>query len=370
MEITTLIWRHWFTACSMFKRNKFPGLINYFMGVLDLLSPGKKARADVRNLQIEITNKCNLSCKHCFRDKDARGLDININDLRKVMNCFKNASTVWLVGNGEPLMHSEIKEIISYFNSINVHLWIFTNLNINSDALIKMLVEKRVYQLHISIDALNKSLSESIRVGGDIELVINNIKKINQLKRKNNTVYPELVLNFVAMKDNIGELDFISDFAIENNFKRICVIKLRDGGKNTLYFKRQELLGSLLEEKAKHIIENAREKLAKKRVDFTLDDGIFSDKRYCMPNTATRGRFLSERNCMIPWTKLSVDLLGDIYPGCCTKFQPFGNISKDNIKDIWSSPKYELLREIAMQMKLRDCLKCAGIFNEKIIQIP
>ena len=68
-----------------------------------------------KHMSVELTNVCNLRCKHCYRDADFRGSFIQKDKLFKTIDLLheKGLSLIELTG-GEPLLHPDFFEILAY----------------------------------------------------------------------------------------------------------------------------------------------------------------------------------------------------------------------------------------------------------------
>jgi MoaA/NifB/PqqE/SkfB family radical SAM enzyme len=78
---------------------------------------------------LQITEKCNLFCAHCFIFSGLHGIEMSLDSIRKeVIPKFKdfNVVSVTLTG-GEPFMHPEIMEIVRQFANSGFNVGICTN---------------------------------------------------------------------------------------------------------------------------------------------------------------------------------------------------------------------------------------------------
>ena len=65
--------------------------------------------------QIEITNRCNLTCKMCPRDYfNLLKEDMPLETFKKIVDRLENITLLTLTGWGEPLVHPHIFEMITY----------------------------------------------------------------------------------------------------------------------------------------------------------------------------------------------------------------------------------------------------------------
>lgn len=77
-------------------------------------------------LILHVTDRCNLSCVHCFlKGKLNSGSEMNYDDLKKLSNNMGKVNNILLTG-GEPYLHRDIDLIISLFLE-KTNVWINTN---------------------------------------------------------------------------------------------------------------------------------------------------------------------------------------------------------------------------------------------------
>lgn len=118
-------------------------------------------------LYIELTNKCNLSCKMCFSQSSKRikGF-MSLNLFKSVMDEISNLpiSTVVLHFGGESFYHPKFLEFIDYASQYDMNYLIYTNGTIINAEIVKSLSKLHRLALGISLHV-------------NVENVINNIIK-------------------------------------------------------------------------------------------------------------------------------------------------------------------------------------------------
>lgn len=84
----------------------------------------------MRDLTLEITNKCYNRCVHCstYDKEDAKEHFLNIEDVRMFLNTAKtmNFDRIILSG-GEPLLHPNFKKIVSYLKAMGFAVKLYTS---------------------------------------------------------------------------------------------------------------------------------------------------------------------------------------------------------------------------------------------------
>lgn len=149
------------------------------------------AKIPLQTIQLEITNKCNLRCKHCYLGK----YEENINDIM-VENLISQAKDMGVVNfditGGEPLLYPEIEKILSKILEMGMKIVVFTNA-VRLPQKVKLLIDKYYgIQFKVSLDGWDAESHDYIRGRGTYNKTIENIKTI---KNSNVPVSINVVLN-------------------------------------------------------------------------------------------------------------------------------------------------------------------------------
>lgn len=79
-----------------------------------------------KSLLLFITGKCDLNCKNCFSTSTRNSVEMNIDEIRRILDVNKEFKKIDLMG-GEPLLHKDIDKIISEIKKRNKQPSIYTN---------------------------------------------------------------------------------------------------------------------------------------------------------------------------------------------------------------------------------------------------
>jgi MoaA/NifB/PqqE/SkfB family radical SAM enzyme len=129
---------------------------------------------------MDITEVCNLACRHCphpeFKRSEhysARYLDPELN--AKMVGEVKRhgrgiTQYIRYAANGEPLVHPKAYDMIEEaVRNSGVYVTVTTNGTIMNEKRIVKLLEAGVHMIDISIDAFNPETYARIRVHGDLD---------------------------------------------------------------------------------------------------------------------------------------------------------------------------------------------------------
>lgn len=116
---------------------------------------------------------------------------------------YFNNKTVSILGAGEPFLHPDIFEFIQICQSRNSIVNLVTNGTLLSEDKAKRLLQyPNIRSVTFSIDGVYDNYNK-IRVNGDFQTVVNNFKRISELR--NGAKRPLLSVNFVGMRSNIDD---------------------------------------------------------------------------------------------------------------------------------------------------------------------
>jgi radical SAM protein with 4Fe4S-binding SPASM domain len=162
------------------------------------------------SLSIELTNYCNIECTFCYRDATRKIADdyVDIISLLRIKS-LEGVSWVEFTG-GEPLLHPDIYEILSFALEEYQYIGIITNGLLLSDSIIELLAKyKKKTFIQISLPTINKSRYKRLTGSDSIGLVLENIKKVCQKGIRLR------VATLILDEESIDEFDKIADRVIE-----------------------------------------------------------------------------------------------------------------------------------------------------------
>lgn len=170
-----------------------------------------------KSLNIETTSICNLKCVMCTHSSSDFGRQkINLTEkiFTQLVEYVKNAEYIQLHGIGEPTLSPMFWKLLDILNE---KTWSSVNTNLVkiTDEDMTKLVRSNLKHISISIDTPNSNSYYKIR-GGDLSKVVENIKKLNDIKNYNNSNIL-ISLNMTIMRENILQLKQAIDLCCELN---------------------------------------------------------------------------------------------------------------------------------------------------------
>lgn len=163
----------------------------------------------VRNLRICVTEKCNLKCFFCHREWDpSNNCLLETKDIVRIVEAASSLGikNVKITG-GEPLVRSDIVEIISRISPLVDEVSLVTNGALLEDYA-SNLKRAGLSRLNVSLPSLDSSKYESVTGGGDIKRVLKGIEVAREVGLN------PIKINMVILKGiNENEVEKMMDYA-------------------------------------------------------------------------------------------------------------------------------------------------------------
>ena len=290
---------------------------------------------------VDPTNHCQLECPLCPTGRGdtsvAYGL-LKLDKYKKVMDVFgKWAQTVLFFAWGEPLLNKSFIEMIRYASQSPHKIRSITNVNLNNitDEQVKGLMTSNLDQVNASIDGVTQEVYEKYRVGGNLEVVFNNLKKLIAAKKlyKSNT---RITWAFIVNKHNEHQIEtakkMARDFGIPINIdslridlKEDCITPTNEA---------IDTYGEWLPDNPKYNNYNMDTKTRKRTLEM-------SQRNTTLINPG-------QEFCKRPWRDTMINWNGDVFPCSAIHTEEkdrFGNIFEQDFSEIWNGEKYVAARK-------------------------
>lgn len=272
-------------------------------------------------LTINVTDRCNLFCSHCYASSGkCLEEDLNLYKIKKTLRDAKDLGLISvLITGGEPLLRKDIQGILEYSKSLGLKVFLATNGTlINKDNII--FIKRYVDKINISLDG---TFGVHDKIRGKKGLFKDTIKKIRKIISEE----IPLSISFTAQDNNYLQIekltgyldkeDILKDISI--NIKR-C-IKMGRSAKNNVQLSKETYI---------KIIKIIR-RIKDRNVRISFKDPFYS------LNVG------EDYRCYAGIHILSLKNNGDIW--ICTKVdKAIGNINQNSLKEIWDNS--EILKQL------------------------
>jgi MoaA/NifB/PqqE/SkfB family radical SAM enzyme len=331
-----------------YKHHGLKGAINYLLSLIDSALRLPFAFANPTLLQIGVIQGiCNLSCQICPPFAPGVKKEISFEDFKKIFDSCGYTDSLFIAGHGEPFMAKDIFRMIDYAKSKNCEVRTTTNMTLINQDVARKLVDSQFDYVYISFDAASPQLFEKIRRGAKFETVINNIKTLSMIKKERCSGKPSLFFIVTLIRENLYELSKIVELASQLGIEVIIINTLRVVNKGLAV---EEQSPTNFPELAREILSVAQRRAKELGVTFSYPDY----RRHHQ-----EGRI---DVCRQPWDTLVVADDGTIFP-CCSYRPALGNIFKDNVKDVWNSRNFRLVRSL-VRKENSICYYCTNALNQ------
>jgi MoaA/NifB/PqqE/SkfB family radical SAM enzyme len=175
---------------------------------------------------IDLTQKCNLNCLHCYHEYNVKDLKSRINELDTVewisiIDEIAEAGCLYLlITGGEPLLRKDFNEIYTHIKMRGIIVTVFTNGTLITDEILNLFTDLPPYDLEISIYGATAEIYERITgIPGSFGMFKEGIKKLIDHKVKFSMKTMLMTHNlheYSAMKGmaDMYDVDFRFDAAI------------------------------------------------------------------------------------------------------------------------------------------------------------
>jgi len=303
---------------------------------------------ELKEMKIEVTYNCLLSCVHCSSDASP-GNQLSMSK-EKCIEIIDGASSMGVreiaFSGGEPLAWNGITDVVTHSKSKGLICNIYTTGNCdNLDELLKKLkvacVDKLIFSLYSDLE------DEHNRVTRKYDSFSNTIKAIKLAKSYN--IHTEL--HFVALASNYKKLNGIVKLTQAYGVEQVSVLRFVPQGRGKL-IKNYDTLSKEQNLELKKIITDLCDRGYKIRTGSPFNVLLLNKDPKCM---AAQDRLIVAPDLNIyPCDAFKQITSEDISPG-----DEYSNLDKHTIDECWKRSKYfELVRNAILTMPSEPCQSC------------
>ena len=334
-------------------------LSNLLNSVID----GKASRVLDGSIAIwNFTNRCNLSCLHCYSKADLDAVDtLTTDNIMETLPKLKENGVKFLIfSGGEPLTRKDIFDIADRCRELGIITYLSTNGLYVKKSNAKKILDTFNY-VGISIDGSEKIHDKFRGLEGSF---IESMKSVDLLNSYNQS---KVGIRFTITKDTYDDLEFIFNLAERHNIPKIYISHLVYSGRG-LDNLEMDLTKEQRVKAVDFIIDKAFE-YRNRGIDIEIVTGNMEMDAILFYN-----RFIKEypeyaeemERRLIAWggnsagrKLLNIDSEGFVKPD---PFFPkkIGNIINQDFTDIWTTEPTELLEKLRVHPrrlsgKCEDC---------------
>ncbi|MFN8465246.1 MAG: radical SAM protein [Caldilineaceae bacterium] len=336
-------------------------------------------------LYVEITTACNLDCIMCIR----RAWHEPIGTMPRAtfaalidqLAALPAPPTIHLSGYGEPMSHRHFLDFVRMAKGIGAKVEATTNGTLLDEKMANALLDLDLDRLVVSLDGASPARFEEIRARASYQQVINNLFTLKRLRMQRTGraggrhANPQLAIAFVAMRENVADMDKLPRLANQLGAWEILISNLVP---HTAELE-QEILYSRSLTACAYRASRWVPALSLPKLDFNADtagpiQGVFNTTA----SVSMAGASLSARNDYCRFAQEGYAALrwdGEVSP-CLSLLHDhpeyirgrrkdvthhsFGNINQRPLDEIWNSQSFATFREELRTFHFSPCTTCGG----------
>lgn len=297
-------------------------------------------------VDLVLTEKCNLQCKHCFQESSPLNpMDFSpINALISLCDELEGLNIQALkITGGEPLIYPHINELLSHLANKNYAKIILSNGILINDTLIDIVKEKN-FRFTISLDGESEKSHEFLRGKNTFHKTIKSLKKLSKYK------IPFSITTTVH-KYNYSEVRKICEFThtelgVKKHGINIMLPMGRGNKNNSLCLTIEE----------SNFVKNEIAKLSSK---FGKEFNIYINDD---SELLTTGSATSKVRCNAGTKLIALSPQLGVYPcvyGIGVDEFEMGKVGKEKLIDIWRKNSWSAFRGGVNLDNLPECRSCS-----------
>lgn len=283
---------------------------------------------------IEPTTSCNLRCPECpsglrsFTRPTGMLKQENLEEM--IDQLHKDLIYLLLYFQGEPYLNTNFLKMAKYASDRNIYTATSTNGHYLTEANAKKTVESGLSEVIISIDGTTQEVYQQYRVGGQLDKVLEGVKRLVKAREEAKSLTPYIIIQFLVVKPN------------EHQIEDIKVLGKELGVDNVL-FKTAQIYDY---EEGSDLIP-------------TID-------KYSRYRKNAQGKYEIKNNlenqCWKLWHGAEITWDGKVLPCCFDKDGEFemGNLLEKPFAEIWRSEGYDHFRNqlLKSRKEIEMCRNC------------
>ena len=276
-------------------------------------------------IMLDPTKACNLKCPDCVETSSKFVVQSKIFEKEKffrvIDEIYEDTLIMALYLSGEPFLHKDIFKMINYGHSKRMYMYLSSNFSMKiNEQFASNIVNSGLDAMFISVSGNTNESHQRMHVGGDIEVVKNNIKMLQNRKKALNSKYPKVAIRYLMAKYNTDEMNQLSEFARENGCEFFEVSLMAFSNTN----------------------DDSNESMHQERID-------------------------ENKVCFWPWLMLAMHSDGQVQTCCKYPYNLpiIGNVSTQTVSQLWNSKIQNQFREKMSRGKngLESCKNCEASFG-------
>ena len=321
----------------------------------------------VRNVTLELTYRCNLTCDFCYlrveeeklgrvvRRRDELGYD----EIVRLLRDLPRRSNVTFVG-GEVTIKDRFWELVGEATRRH-HVTIGTNAVMFTPEICERIVALGVRTVGTSLDG-PEDVHDRIRGRGNFARTCDNVRRILARRRAVGGLTPRVNINCVMIPENLDRLAGVVETAAALGADS-CSFQVLDPSTNRSGINlRDDIAAEEAWAQGMPAVDRAAfaaslDLVMRRARDLRLPTDFVPLRTKDEVLDFYAGKFDYGRyGCGVPWTTLRVSPTGDVFP--CLNYR-IGNVRGARLNTLWNHPRYRAFRHgIRARGLYQSCAGC------------
>ncbi|HDP70493.1 MAG TPA: radical SAM protein [Actinobacteria bacterium] len=284
--------------------------------------------------QIEVTNRCNLSCKMCLKLEEGTYKDIAFENFESIMEQLSGIQILDLTSWGEPLLHPNFVEMVAYTSRKGIEPHFATNGTLLDAKMQKELIDAGIKGIIFSIDVVGRKSGEFFGHPPS-KKVLDNLESLLKF-REGKT--PRVSISTCLYEGFADDLFGVVEYAGMHGVDGVNILRVDIGSSGEI--KRYSW------EEEQEILKEAGEIGKKAGIKvWSMFEAYRGYRKWVY-----RDRYL----CPQTYDSIYITHEGDVVPCCKLSKLKMGNLFENNLSEIWLGDKFCSFRK----NQLDYCGKC------------
>jgi MoaA/NifB/PqqE/SkfB family radical SAM enzyme len=316
-------------------------------------------------LYLEVTNRCNLLCTTCPRTyaELEPPADMSWDLFVKIVDQVPDLARAVLHGVGEPMLVKSLPRMVRYLKDRGVYVLFNTNGTVLNERNGRALIDARLDELRVSLDAANATSYRKIRGRNYFDRILRNVSAFRALQEREGRASPRVSAWLTGLRETVRELPEFVRLAAQVGIREVYLQRLVFFEKSPIGMARpdQALFEQLAREEAIYLRE--AEEVARSLGIRFFASGAASEPESSLVRK-TNGNPWSL--CRRPWTVMYFTANGRALPCCIAPFSQhgyenytLGDATQEELRRIWDGPRYLAFRRALLSdAPPRACANC------------
>jgi len=321
----------------------------------------------LRCAKLKITPRCNLQCTFCHYWRMDRQEELDTAAWKQILDQLAELRCAKVhFSGGEPLLRPDLPDLLRHTRQRGMRANLTTNATLlTCGARARELVGTGVKGISVSLDGPTAKVHDRLRgVPGAFRRTWQGLRRL--LAASARTGHSTKVrINTVLTRYNYTYLPEVLKLAGELGCTDVIPLPVDERGDRRVRLSREQL-----QEYNEFIAPQVR--MLRQRYGFPPDPerifpyGTRAEDLQLARQGAYARRYFQHHPCYVPWLHLFIAWNGDVYLCCMArgKTPPLGNVRHQNLRDLFTGPVYQRVREEFLRQRPPICHRCDNFLAE------